>query len=348
MVAGVPMTFPSAATTAAARWPAFTSTATTGCRLSSSSGGTGAGGGCPARIEVPAPGGGVAGDVVADGAGSGLGGDLVTPVGELHRAGQLVAAVRPVGQVRQRGGQLNLQPLLAGVPTYGFVSPVLVRLAVGGQEQAGCLPLRPPLVLGHPGGGEVVPLAQQRLPAPHHRHRSRLLPPVRPGKPAAQRLEPDGLGVPLGRGGIPAHPARLPAGRDGQPRLDPADAGVQAGLLGAQVPLGLAPLVFAGAGDRPGPPRRRLGRQRPLARRAGDGFPFASRRPSAHRAARSRPASDPRCLPAARSTASSCGDRRSRVRTRAPVGAAATNGAATGRIPLTRRHPARPLARPDP
>jgi hypothetical protein len=66
--------------------------------------------------------------------------------------------------------------------------------------------------------------------------------------------------------------------------------------------------------------------------------PFASSRPSAHRAARSRPASDPRCNPAARSTASSAGETRSRVRTLAPAGAAATNGAAISRSPLTRQH----------
>ena len=42
-------------------------------------------------------------------------------------------------------------------------------------------------------------------------------------------------------------------------------------------------------------------------RRARDpARPFASSRPSAHRAARSRPASDPRCVPTAHSTASSC------------------------------------------
>ena len=66
--------------------------------------------------------------------------------------------------------------------------------------------------------------------------------------------------------------------------------------------------------------------------------PVASSRPSAHRAARSRPASDPRCDPAARSTASSAGETRSRVRTLAPAGAAATNGAAISRSPLTRQH----------
>ena len=59
--------------------------------------------------------------------------------------------------------------------------------------------------------------------------------------------------------------------------------------------------------------------------------PFASSRPSTHRAARSRPASEPRYAPAAHSTASSCAQTRSRARTRAPPGAAATNGAVIGR-----------------
>ena len=64
--------------------------------------------------------------------------------------------------------------------------------------------------------------------------------------------------------------------------------------------------------------------------------PFASSRPSAHRAARSRPANDPRCEPTARSTAASPGETRSRVRTRAPAGAPATNGAAISRSLPTR------------
>jgi hypothetical protein len=74
-------------------------------------------------------------------------------------------------------------------------------------------------------------------------------------------------------------------------------------------------------------------------------WPRASSRPWAHRAARSRPASDPRWRPAARSTASSCGEGRSRARTRAPAGAAATNGAATRRSdPVTSPPPPGPPA----
>jgi len=64
--------------------------------------------------------------------------------------------------------------------------------------------------------------------------------------------------------------------------------------------------------------------------------PLASSRPSPQRAARSRLASDPRCRPTAHRTASSCADTRSRVRTRTPAGAAATNGSAIGRrTPVT-------------
>ena len=92
--------------------------------------------------------------------------------------------------------------------------------------------------------------------------------------------------------------------------------------------------------------RDQKARRRAAARRA----PLASSRPSAHLAARSRPASDPRCDPTARSTASSFRDTRSRARTRAPAGAAATNGAAISRSPLTRNPRARPQTptRPSP
>src|SRR6185437_14356744 len=69
-------------------------------------------------------------------------------------------------------------------------------------------------------------------------------------------------------------------------------------------------------------------------------FPFPSRRPSAHRAARSADARDPRYVPTARSTAASSAVTRRRVRTRAPAGAATTNGAAISRSrPLTSRLP---------
>jgi hypothetical protein len=136
-----------------------------------------AGGGLPARVDVPAAGRGAERDVVPDGAGGGLGGDLVTPVGELHAARQAVPAVRPVRQPRQRRGQLHLQPPLARMPPQGFIAVELVLLPISSEEPPGRLPLRPPLPFGQPGSGQVRPLAQQAPPAPRHRHRPRLYPP---------------------------------------------------------------------------------------------------------------------------------------------------------------------------
>ena len=69
----------------------------------------------------------------------------------------------------------------------------------------------PPLRLGEPGGGQVIPFAQQGLPAPHHRHDPRLQLPLHPGQPGLERLQPERLGIPLGGGGIPAHSAGLRA-----------------------------------------------------------------------------------------------------------------------------------------
>ena len=306
MVAGVPRTLPSGATTATARCPALTSTATTGCRRSSSSDGAGAGAAFHDASMYQRPRCRVVADVVADRAGGRLGGDLVAPVGEPHRARQPVPAVRPVRQVRQRGGQLDLQPALAGVPADRLVPPGLVLLPVGGQEQPGRFPLPP---------ATGPRSARRRRGSP--RLRSRAFPPrTTDTAPAASRrsarasracsdLQPDGLGVPLGRGGVPAHPARLPARRDRQPGLDPADPGLQAGLSARRFCSAsrhwssLVRVIAPAHRDDDSAVSARFRAARDTAR------PFASSRPSAHRAARSRPASDPRCAPAARSTASS-------------------------------------------
>jgi hypothetical protein len=223
--------------------------------------------GLPGRVQIPAVLDRIVADVVADGAGRGLRRNLIPAIAESHRARQPVASVRPVAQARQRGRQLHFQPALARMPADRFVPPVLARLAVGGQEQPGRLPLLPPPGFGQPRGGQVRPLAQHSLPAPGHRNRPGRQPPVHPGQPSPQLLQPDRLGVPLGSRRIPAHPPGPAARRGSQPRLDPADAGTQAGLPSAQVPLGRGVLVLAGAGDRPGPPRGRLPGQRPLAPR---------------------------------------------------------------------------------
>jgi len=69
--------------------------------------------------------------------------------------------------------------------------------------------------------------------------------PLYSGQLGLQRPQPDGLGMPLGRGGIPARPACPPAGRDCEPRPDPADASLQARSCGAQVLPGQPDLVLA-------------------------------------------------------------------------------------------------------
>ena len=343
MVAGAPRTLPSGATAAAARCPWLTSTATTGCCPQLVQGRRGRRGGLPGRVDVPAATRRVAADVIADRAAGRLGGDLVPAVGEPRPGRQPVAAVRPVRQVGERGGQLDLQPALIRVPADRLVPPRLVLLPVGGQEQPGRFPLpraTGPRSARRRRGCRACAAAPSRpappTPSPPSSCRS-----TRPSRAfsACSRI---GLGVPLrGRSHTRAS-GRLPAGRDRQPGLDPADAGLQAGLAGAQVLLGQPDLVLAGPGDRPGPPRRRVRRQRPLPRRPGP-RPAPSRPAAPPRTGRPDPfpASDPRCAPTARSTASSSAVTRSRARTRAPAGAAATNGAATGRRKQS-------LARPPP
>ena len=161
---GVPRTLPSGATTATARWPALTSTATTGCLPQVLQRRGGGGRGLPAGVQVPAARCRVEADVVADRAGGGLGGHLVPAVGELDRARQPVPAVRPVRQGASGAGSLSSSQPSSGLPPDRLIAPRLVLLPVGGQEQPGRLPLCPPLRLGQPGGGQVAPLAQQALP----------------------------------------------------------------------------------------------------------------------------------------------------------------------------------------
>jgi DNA-binding NarL/FixJ family response regulator len=54
----------------------------------------------------------------------------------------------PVGQVRQRARQLQLQPLLVRMDADGLVAPGLVGLTVSCQEQSRCLPATAPRCLG--------------------------------------------------------------------------------------------------------------------------------------------------------------------------------------------------------
>ena len=285
-VNGTPRTFPSAATTATARWPAFTSTATTGYLPEFLQRRDRVRGGLPRPVEVPAPRSGVAADVVADRTGGGLGGDLIAPVGEPDRARQPVAAVRPVRQVRQRGGSsTSSQPssglnLIVSLPHAFPASPSAVRNSRAASHLARhCSSVSP-------AAARFAPLAQQRPPHPRHRHRPPPPPGARPG--------PAGPAAP--GAGCPWHAAppqsrtratcpRPAAGRHGEPRLDPPGPRPQAGPLRGQVLHGEPVLVLAGPGDRPRPPRGATPRSAP-----------ASARPATPPAP-GRPAAPPRTAP---------------------------------------------------
>ena len=116
--------------------------------------------------------------------------------------------------------------------------------------------------------------------------------------------------MPLGRSRVSPRATRLPARRDREPasirrtracRLArPARRFRSASRTWSSLVLVIAPAHR----DDDSAVKARFRRARDTAR------PLASRRPSVHHAARSRPASDPRCEPAYRSTASSSGDTR--------------------------------------
>ena len=101
------------------------------------------------------------------------------------------------------------------MPADRLVPPRLARLAVGDEEQPGCLPIPPPLRLVQPGGGEVAALAQQRPPTPDYGHRIYHHPPVHRDVPRLERLQADSLGVPARPGSrtrVPGRPCRWPGG----------------------------------------------------------------------------------------------------------------------------------------
>jgi hypothetical protein len=108
------------------------------------------------------------------------------------------------------------------------------------------------LVLGGSGGVQVRAGAEQSPPAAGDRYLAAGDPLPGRGVPGREDLQPGLLAVAVGRGGVPADPARGLAGRDGEPGLDGPDPGRQGGPFGMQVPPGELPLVLGGAGDRPG------------------------------------------------------------------------------------------------
>ena len=199
----------------------------------------------------------------------------------------------------QRGGKLDLQPALVRIPADRLVAPRLVLLPVGSQEQPGRLPLRRHCA-------SVSPAAARRRACAAGP--CRLAPPTPPPPPAAartrpsrpQRLQADGLGVPLGGGGITAiRPTLPPAGTASRASIRPMRAfrlvfPARRFCSASRHWSSLVRVIAPAHREEDSAVSARFRTARDAARR------LASSRPSAHRAARSRPASDPRYVPAAR------------------------------------------------
>src|SRR5438876_4061738 len=177
--------------------------------------------------------------------------------------------MRPVRQVRERGGQLYLYPLLGRVPADRLIAPRLACLAVGGDEPPSRFPLRPPPSLREPCGVKVVPRTGKPPTAPAHTHVPVLQSPLHGSGPRSQLLEALPFLPPLRLGGVPAPPP----GRQHDAPFELPDACQQGSLPGLQVSLRQIPLIIAGPGDRPRPPGRRQCGEPLLADAAGCGAP---------------------------------------------------------------------------
>jgi hypothetical protein len=145
-------------------------------------------------------------------------------------------------------------------------------------------------------------------------------------EPGGEQLQAALLLPAFGAAGIAAGPPSPAPHRCGQPRPEIPDRPPQAGPFVQQVAVAPLPLILAGAGDRPrpsagaGPVSKRFLR-----------VLWPSPWPSRQRSPRSWPASRPRYSPTSRSTAWSATESRSRLRMRAPIGGATTNGVAMAR-----------------
>jgi len=113
------------------------------------------------------------------------------------------------------------------------------------------------------------------------------------GKPGLERLEPCDLAVPLGGVRVAGQPAAPLPGGDGGTGPGLPHPGGEGGALGREVPARELPGVLARSGDRPGPPGRSPAVRARFRSRRDSALPLAPGLPSAHRAARSRPAGDP-------------------------------------------------------
>ena len=208
----------------------------------------------PRGVEIPAILAGVVCDVVAERPRGCLGGHLGTPVGETHQDTEPVAAVGTVGQMSQRGGQLDLDPSLTCVPADRLVAPGLVGFAVGGDEPPSALPASLPRRLVQSSLLQVGADPGERCPTPADRHPPLAQSSLHLDEASGEALETALLVEALGGAHIPASAAGPAAHGGGQspayaPGPDPQSAG-----LGNQVALGQAPGVLGAAGDRPSPP----------------------------------------------------------------------------------------------
>ncbi|NGO72969.1 hypothetical protein [Streptomyces boncukensis] len=183
----------------------------------------------PRGVQVPAP----AGHVVMDAVGHGpVAGDAVAPLGAPVREGDAgcedVPAMPGVRVPGERCGQLDAD-LTVGGDADGLVPVAFAGLAVGGEEPAGRLPLRTPLLGRLVGSGQVVPLVQQTPAAAYDTDP--------PGFPLGADLlvaffedrQTPGLGKPLEAGAVAAGlpPDALGPDRQRQPVPQSADPRIE-------------------------------------------------------------------------------------------------------------------------
>ncbi|SFG08590.1 hypothetical protein SAMN02787118_115213 [Streptomyces mirabilis] len=223
----------------------------------------------PAGGQVPAAPRDIQVDTVGDGpVGLHSVGPLRTPVREGDSGSEDVPTVPGVGEFRQRGRKLDTDLTVRG-DADGLVPVSLPGFPVSGEEPALRLPPLPPLCLGEPGLGQVVPGTRQPFAASHRVNPSGL--PVLNGRrvPVLQHCQPTRLRMPLPRGPVAARsmPGSPLTHGQRQAMPDRPDPGLQAVNVRHAATPRQRPLIVAGLGDRPGPPGRRQRRQLPLPRR---------------------------------------------------------------------------------
>ena len=237
-----------------------------------------------------------------------------------------------VGQVGEGRRQLDLKPLLLGVPSDGLVAPRLVGFPICGEEQAGSNPALLPLIRTEPCLLEMVADPGKAASTPAHRHPGLRQTGFNLAQPCFEDLEPVPPLEALGGAHVAPGPSPALANRHSKAPFDRVHPCLQGGSLRPQVAPPELEGVLGGSCDRAGPPGRGVLGGYPLAARTGgcpspgiqSTLPAALRQVSSHER-------NPRWAPRATSTASSSGPTVRRVRIRAPLGRATTNGSAIGR-----------------